>query len=98
MMQIVISDEALRWFKQNMDAEHGDAIKFFARYGGSSPLHEGFSLGVTKEQPDDVYVQIEKEGILFYVEKRDHWFFDGHDLHVLVDSALNELTYTYKKA
>lgn len=97
-MQIVISDEALLWFKQDMDAERGDSIRFFARYGGSSPLHEGFSLGVTKEQPDELHVQFEKEGILFYIEDRDHWFFDGHDLHVHVNPDLNELEYTYKKA
>ncbi|MFD1203673.1 HesB/YadR/YfhF family protein [Sporosarcina contaminans] len=97
-MKIVISDDAMKWFHEEMEAEQGDYIKFFARYGGSSPLHDGFSLGITKENPDEIAVETEMEGIHFYVENRDFWFFDDHDLHVDIDQQLNELTYTYEKA
>ncbi|WP_336823961.1 HesB/YadR/YfhF family protein [Sporosarcina sp. USHLN248] len=97
-MKIVISDDAMKWFHEEMEAEQGDYIKFFARYGGSSPLHDGFSLGITKENPDEIAVETEMEGIHFYVENRDFWFFDDHDLHVDIDQQLNELIYTYEKA
>ena len=52
------------------------SIQFFARYGGSSPLHEGFSLGVRMEEPDEVAVETEVEGVRYYIERRDEWFFD----------------------
>lgn len=97
-MKIVIADEALTWFKEEMEVVPGDAIRFFARYGGASPLHEGFSLGITKEEPDELAIQAEHEGSLYYIESRDQWFFVGHDLHVNLDSNLNELTYSYEKS
>lgn len=80
-----------------MEVEKGESIRFFARYGGSSPLHEGFSLGVTKENPDEIAIETKKEGVRYYIESRDEWFFDGHDLIVDVDPKLQELSYSYKK-
>ncbi|MFS0687825.1 HesB/YadR/YfhF family protein [Sporosarcina sp. 179-K 8C2 HS] len=97
-MKIVLSDDALNWFIEEMEAETGDYIKFFARYGGSSPLHDGFSLGIMKEKPDELAVETEINGVHFYIEDRDYWFFDEHDLHVDVNPKLNELVYTYEKA
>lgn len=97
-MKIVVSDDALNWFKEEMDVAQGDSVKFFARYGGASPLHEGFSLGIMKEEPDEVAAETEHEGVRYYIERRDQWFFVEHDLHVNVDSGLSELIYTYEKA
>ncbi|MCZ2258160.1 HesB/YadR/YfhF family protein [Sporosarcina sp. G11-34] len=97
-MKIVLSDAALNWFKEEMEVVPGDAIRFFARYGGASPLHEGFSLGVMKEQPDEVAVETTHGDTLYYVESRDEWYFDGHDLHVNVNPELKELIYSYEKA
>lgn len=96
-MNIIISDQAMTWFKEEMEVQEGESIRFFPRYGGSSPLHEGFSLGVTKVDPDEVAIELNKEGVRYYVEDRDQWFFDGHDLHVEVDPKLQELSYSYKK-
>ncbi len=92
-----MTDTAFKWFKDEMDVENGDSIKFFARYGGASPLHEAFSLGVMKEKPDLVSTETIISEIQFYVEQRDEWFFDGHDLHVSFDSVSEELVYSYKK-
>lgn len=96
-MEIRIKEEALNWFKEEMEVEKGDAVRFFARYGGSSPLHEGFSLGVTIVAPDEVAVQVEKDGVLYYIESRDEWFFDGHHLIVRYDEKLDEPAYSYEK-
>lgn len=96
-MNIRISNEAAQWFIEEMDVETGDSIRFFARYGGSSPLHEGFSLGVIREQPDEVAVETVLDGIRYYVETRDLWYFDGHDLQVGVNRDLEELQYDYVK-
>lgn len=96
-MNIRISNEAAQWFIEEMDVETGDSIRFFARYGGSSPLHEGFSLGVIREQPDEVAVETVLDGVRYYVESRDLWYFDGHDLQVGVNRDLEELQYDYVK-
>lgn len=97
-MKIVLSDEAIHWFKDEMDVTPGEHIQFFARYGGNSPLHEGFTLGVRKEEPDELEVMVEKDGVHYYIERRDVWFFAEHDLHVDVDPALHELSFSYVKA
>lgn len=96
-MEIVIKDEALNWFKKEMDAATGDTIRFYARYGGSSPFHEAFSLGMNREEPHDIGLQVEMEGIVFYIERDDLWFFNDHSLVVAVDEKYDELSYTYEK-
>ncbi len=94
-MNIQIGNKALSWFKEEMDVHRGDSIRFFVRYGGSSPLHEGFSLGVTKDEPMEIGAQTEIDGIVYFVEQADLWYFDGHDLHVEYNEQLNEPRYQY---
>ena len=96
-MKIKLSEEAMSWFKDEMDAKPGEYIRFYARYGGSSSLHDGFSLGVTKEEPMEPSVELVVENIHYYIEERDEWYFDGHDLHVNVNPDIKELTYSYTK-
>lgn len=98
ILKILIATEAYQWFKEEMEVEAGDYIRFYARYGGSSPFHEGFSLGMTRELPHDIGVETALEDVHFYIEKADEWFFNEHDLYVSVDDSLSELTYEYKAA
>lgn len=96
-MKISITEEAMEWFKNEMEAVPGEWIQFYARYGGSSKLHEGFTLGMTKSEPDEPSVQLDAHDIHFYIEERDVWYFDGHDLLVELDSERNEVTFDYEK-
>lgn len=97
-MEILLSNEAMDWFRNEMEVEDGDYIRFYARYGGSSPFHEGFSLGMNREIPHEMGVHVIVEGVHFYIEKADAWFFNEHHLIVQVDKNLDELSYSYKKA
>ncbi|MDQ0214046.1 uncharacterized protein YneR [Oikeobacillus pervagus] len=96
-MNIILSDRAFQWFKNEMEAKKGDFIRFYARYGGASPLHEAFSLGVNKEEPFEIGTKLEYEGITFFIEENDLWFFDEHDLHVQYCDKLDELEFHYLK-
>lgn len=96
-MKLVISQTALNWFKEEMDAEPSSSIKFFARYGGSNPFHEGYSIGVTFDEPIEEAVTFDVDGIHFFIERDDLWFFNDHDLHVDVNTDLEELIYDYVK-
>lgn len=69
-MNITLTDDALQWFKREMEVETGDTIRFYARYGGSSPFHEGFSLGMTREEPIEVGIQSTIDGITYYIEEK----------------------------
>lgn len=96
-MEIKLSQQAIEWFKEEMEAESGDYIRFYARYGGSSPFHEGFSLGMNREQPHEVGIETVSQDIHFYIEKADEWFFNDHHLIVDIDTSNDELIYSYEK-
>ncbi|MFJ7922011.1 HesB/YadR/YfhF family protein [Lysinibacillus fusiformis] len=95
-MKIALTDEALQWFKHEMEVEPGDTIRFYARYGGSSPFHEGFSLGMTREEPIAIGAEAVIDGVTYYIDEKDLWFFNDHNLHVNVDASLDELQYEYR--
>ncbi|MEI5909238.1 HesB/YadR/YfhF family protein [Bacillus spongiae] len=96
-MNIYVSERAQKWFTDEMDVQPGDYIRFYVRYGGSSPLHEAFSLGIAKEEPIDASVETIINEVIYYIESKDEWFFDGHHLFVQYNEALDEPEYEYKK-
>lgn len=81
-----------------MEVATGEFIRFFARYGGSSQLHEAFSLGVTKDEPDEIASKVEHNGTTYYIDSYDDWFFGEYNLHVNVNPNSKELIYSYEKA
>lgn len=96
-MKIVITEQALKWFYDEMDVQSGDYIRFYARYGGSNPFHVGFSLGMSKDDPLNPSIVLQQNGITFFIEKDDEWFFNDHDLLVDFDEKIDELKYEYKQ-
>ncbi|NCU18216.1 HesB/YadR/YfhF family protein [Pallidibacillus pasinlerensis] len=98
-MKIEVSDAAIKWFKEEMGLENGDKIKFYSQIYGTSPVQPGYALGFTKDNsPLDMAAHTEKDGLVFYVEERDLWFFDGHDLFVDYNEEQDELVYNYTKS
>jgi uncharacterized protein YneR len=96
-MNLIISDEAASWYKDEMNLRDGDNVRFFARYGGSSKVQSGFSLGINNEEPFNSGTKVKKSGITFYIEENDLWYFDGHDLSVTLNEKLGEPEYHYDK-
>jgi len=95
-LDIQLSKEAVKWFQNEMMIKKGDHVRFFVRYGGSSPIQEGFSLGVSKDEPLEAAVTQEEEGITFYVEQNDVWYFDGHNLEVDFSEKADGPEYEYQ--
>nr|WP_289037709.1 hypothetical protein [uncultured Allobacillus sp.] len=93
-MQIFITDEAVDWFIEEMDLEAGDQVRFFPKYGGDSVFQQGFSVGMGLETAPTPEATIEKKKIIFQVDEKDAWFFDGHDLEVILKN--NEVKYEKK--
>ncbi|AZU62024.1 HesB/YadR/YfhF family protein [Neobacillus mesonae] len=97
-MKINISEQALRWFKEEVGLSDGGKIKFYSQIYGCSPVQENYSLAFTVDnEPLDMEVSTEIDGITFYVEGSDVWFFNGHDLHVDYNEKKDELEYRYTK-
>jgi uncharacterized protein YneR len=97
MMEIVISDGALKWFKNGMGLMKGDQLRFYARIYGSSPVQKGYTLGFDKEKSINSVASTERDGILFFVEENDLWYFNGHDLHVDYHEKEDDLEFKYVK-
>ncbi|MFC4403065.1 HesB/YadR/YfhF family protein [Gracilibacillus xinjiangensis] len=97
-MEIKVTDKALQWFKDEVELNEGETVKFQAKYGGSSPIHEGFSLAFqVKVEPDEVIASTEKGGITFFIDSTDAWYFKGYHLIVNYDEELEEVSYEYEK-
>jgi uncharacterized protein YneR len=97
-MNILIDREAAIWYKEELGLTEGDFVRFFVRYGGCSTVQSGFSLGVAKEdETNDIAVKTIVNGITFYIDEKDVWYFDGHDLIVKFNSAFGEPEFEYNK-
>ncbi|GAA0306377.1 uncharacterized protein YneR [Gracilibacillus halotolerans] len=97
-MKIEVSEKALQWFKDEVGLEQGDSVRFFTQIYGSSPIQEGYALAFTIENDlSDASVQVESDGITFFVNETDLWFFKDYNLYVEYDEKLDEVEYQYKK-
>src|SRR4051794_30418585 len=98
-MEIIISKSARQWFKDEVELKTGDKVKFYPKIYGNSPVQEGFSLGFTVDnEPINMITKFESEGMLFYIEETDVWFFNGHNLHVSYNEKTDELDFSYTKS
>lgn len=94
-MNITVTPEALAWFKREIELESGMGIRFFGKVYGSTQVHDGFSIGMSVDRPENPLVKKEIEGILFFAEKEDDWFFKGYDLAVDYSKELDEPKYIF---
>ena len=94
-MEIIVDEKAAGWYIDELQLQKGDMVQFFVRYGGCSNVQKGFSLGVVKQMPEDIGCSTESKGITFFVENRDLWYFDNHNLRVELDEEVDEPTFNY---
>src|SRR5699024_30597 len=95
-MEISITDQALNWFKEEVEVEAGNKVEFNVHIYGTSPIREGYSLAFKLDNDDSKKsVSVEKAGIKFYVEEQDVWFFEGYDLKVSYDEDKEYVNYEY---
>ncbi|WP_028399893.1 HesB/YadR/YfhF family protein [Ectobacillus panaciterrae] len=96
-MKISVSKDAAQWYKKEMILQDGDVLRFFVQYGGCSTVQKGLSLGIRKDTAIQAAAETKEEGITFFVEADDEWYFDGHDLSVTYTSGEEEPQFHYEK-
>ncbi len=94
-MQIFIEEKAANWYKEELDLEEADHVRFTVRYGGVGGNVPGFSLGLSTEKPEQIHCSTEVAGVLFYIEEKDAWYFEDKDLRVSFDEELDEPYFIY---
>lgn len=95
-MKINVSDQATNWYEEELNIESGGAIRFFVRYGGVGGRIPGFSLGINVEEPANMHTSVKKNGIVYFIDEADAWYFDNHDLTVTLDEQLDEPQFIYE--
>lgn len=48
-MKIEITDSASKWFQEEMGLGAGNGVRFYGKVYGKTPVHEGFSLALTRD-------------------------------------------------
>ncbi|PGB04150.1 HesB/YadR/YfhF family protein [Bacillus toyonensis] len=96
-MNIIVENEAVKWFKEELRINRNECIRFGVRYGGNSSIQPGYSLGIVSEKPDGEIVSVEKEGIIFFVDFDDLWYFQNYDLVVSYHKETEEIQFNYVK-
>ena len=95
-MKIALTDKAINWFEDELTLKSGDAIRFFGKTYGNTEVHEGFSIGISVEQPDeDVLAKTVLNGVTYYTGPEDAWFFSRYDLVVDYDAIKDEPVYHF---
>lgn len=50
-MNMEIQKDALNWYKDELELENGDQVRFFVRYGGCSSVQKAFPSVSQKMNP-----------------------------------------------
>lgn len=97
-MQLTVTDRASQWFQEEMGLSQGMGVRFFGKVYGKTPVHNGFSLGMFRDDhPVSPIVDTVKDGIHYFVDAQDEWFFKGFDFGVDYDADSDGPTYQYIK-
>ncbi len=83
------------WYRTELDIDELKALRFFVRYGGVGGKIPGFSLGIRSEQPEAIHASTKSNGITFFIEEADAWYFEGCDLEIKFNRQLNEPEFHY---
>lgn len=96
-MKLTITPKAQEWFKKELELADGQGIKFFGKVYGKTQVHDGFSVGMSVDTPESPLIEENVNGMMFFVEEADEWFFKGYDLVVNFDEKLDEPEYEFLK-
>lgn len=96
-MKLTITPKAQEWFKKELKLADGQGIKFYGKVYGKTQVHDGFSVGMSVDTPESPLIEENVNGMMFFVEEADEWFFKGYDLVVNFDEKLDEPEYEFEK-
>ena len=75
-MEIELSNNAVSWFKEELELPEGDKVlQFFVRYGGEFQLKQGFSPAFRVKKKEDVEIGYENhyDGLDVVIAEKDLW-------------------------
>ncbi|WP_210366078.1 hypothetical protein [Bacillus sp. REN3] len=94
-MTISIDQKAYKWFENEFDTPKPFFIRLFPQYAGFGDKNKGYSLAFSLETPAVAAEQQEIDGITFYVESNDTWFFNETDVEIKYNDTSEEIFACY---
>jgi uncharacterized protein YneR len=94
-MLLSIDESAATWFNKEFEINKPLSIRMFPQYAGFGEKHKGYSLAFSAETPTNVGFTTEINGITFFIEGNDVWFFEDTETYLSVNDLLDELHVTY---
>lgn len=95
-MFITIDEKAFSWFSKEFELDKPYSIRMFPMYAGFGPKHNGYSLAFSAEAPANAEYIKEMNGITFFVEENDAWFFNDTETSLSISTA-EELDVSFKE-
>jgi uncharacterized protein YneR len=95
-MFISIDEKALSWFTNEFEFGKPFSIRMFPQYAGFGEKHKGYTLGFSAETPTNAIYKQVVNGITFYFEENDEWFFNDTDTFFTIDNN-DELQISFKE-
>lgn len=96
-MPFTLTEDAARWLKRELKVDSGDYVRFYVRYGGMNGPGNGFSLGVHVTPPSQIGEKTVVDGVTFYVEQDDMWFFHDQALTVQHNKETDDIEFVYSR-
>lgn len=96
-MKINLTDEAVEWFKNELDLpEENKVLQFYVRYGGEFQLKQGFSPAFRVEPSNDVEIGYHENynDLIVVVSEDDLWYFEDHEVLVEKVDHEDEIVYS----
>lgn len=95
-MKITVSENAHKWFINEVGVEKGQAVRFYGKVYGSTEVHDNFSVAMQVTQPsNDPLAKVSIDGITYFTEKSDDWFFNGYDFEIEYVEEIDEIKYHF---
>ncbi len=95
-MKIQISEDAAKWYKDELELESPSHVRFYVRYGGFGGNIPGFSLGINVEEPEEIHSSAKVDHITFFVDQDDAWYFEEKDLQIDYNPKMKEPEFHYE--
>ncbi|GGF10248.1 hypothetical protein GCM10010954_05960 [Halobacillus andaensis] len=95
-MNLKVTEEAAKWYKEELELNDETSIRFFVRYGGVGGLQPGLSLAIKQVDAAEPIAEDKVNNITFFIEADDEWYFEGHSLTVQYDEKWQEPEFIYE--
>lgn len=94
-MMITIENKAYTWFESEFEVPKPFFVRLYPQYAGFGEKNKGYSLAFSLEKPALLATKQEIDGITFYVESNDSWFFDKTNVSIQFCEDKKEIYASY---